>query len=111
MRRFLNLQFSPIGVRAGTDHGKCLAAKQIHIPGGIATDGRSSTRTASFFSRRRGHGSEYRPLFPQLPAGQPVSLNVEGSAVTLGKEICRQATPADGLMQAFEYRHLVPAAT
>jgi hypothetical protein len=43
----------------------------------------------------------------QFPA--PLSLNMEGIAEIAGKKIRRPAIPAEDMMQAFIYRHLVPA--
>ncbi|MCX7818999.1 MAG: PPC domain-containing protein [Kiritimatiellae bacterium] len=40
---------------------------------------------------------------------EPVALKMEGVATISGREVRRAATPADDLMQAFFYRHLVPA--
>jgi hypothetical protein len=40
---------------------------------------------------------------------EPVRVNIVGRAVIEGREVVRQAVPADNLVQAFEYRHLVPA--
>ncbi|MEI7731705.1 MAG: hypothetical protein WCO56_19190 [Verrucomicrobiota bacterium] len=40
---------------------------------------------------------------------EPFSLHVEGQATIQGREIIRSALPADDMMQAFAYRHLVPA--
>jgi len=39
----------------------------------------------------------------------PVSVNLEGRAAIEGKEVVHAAVPAENMMQAFEYRHLVPA--
>lgn len=38
----------------------------------------------------------------------PVALNVEGRAQIAGTEVARIAMPAEDMMQAFAYRHLVP---
>jgi hypothetical protein len=38
-----------------------------------------------------------------------LSLCLEGRATIDGQEVCRTAVPAENMMQAFEYRHLVPA--
>ena len=46
---------------------------------------------------------------PQTTAKEPVSFVLEGRAVIQGHEIVRLAVPADEMMQAFAYRHLVPA--
>jgi hypothetical protein len=41
---------------------------------------------------------------------QPVRLAIEGRAVVGDQEVTREAVPADDRMQAFLWRHLVPAA-
>lgn len=46
---------------------------------------------------------------PPVPTNVPLILRLEGSAVIGEREIVRQAIPADDMMQAFIYRHLVPA--
>ena len=40
---------------------------------------------------------------------EPLTLLVEGRATIAGRPLVRRAVPADDLMQAFAYRHLVPA--
>jgi hypothetical protein len=52
---------------------------------------------------------ELKLTFPRFPPKEPVSLHLEGLAVIEGKEIRHPAVPADDMMQAFIYRHLVPA--
>jgi hypothetical protein len=46
---------------------------------------------------------------PFTPSRRPFTLNVEGRATVDGQEIVRPAVPAEDMMQAFAYRHLVPA--
>lgn len=46
---------------------------------------------------------------PFQSTSQPVALTLEGRAKSGGVELVRPAAPADDLMQAFFYRHLVPA--
>ena len=46
---------------------------------------------------------------PSVPQAQPINLHLEGCATIEGRAIVRAAVPADNMMQAFEYRHLVPA--
>jgi hypothetical protein len=46
---------------------------------------------------------------PPTPTEEPVSLHLEGHAVIDGRELARPAVPAEDMMQAFIYRHLVPA--
>ena len=41
--------------------------------------------------------------------GERLSLRLEGQATIAGEEVVRRAVPADDMMQAFAYRHLVPA--
>ena len=46
---------------------------------------------------------------PPLPQEAPLSLSMEGRATIEGREVVHPAVPADDMMQAFEYRHLVPS--
>ncbi len=46
---------------------------------------------------------------PADSPGQPVNLQFKGTAVVNGKTVVRAAIPADDMMQAFLYRHLVPS--
>ncbi|MCX6898143.1 MAG: hypothetical protein NT105_05515 [Verrucomicrobia bacterium] len=46
---------------------------------------------------------------PPSPMGRPVSLQFEGRATVAGREVAHPAVPAQDMMQAFEYRHLVPS--
>lgn len=46
---------------------------------------------------------------PYLPTEQPVELHVEGTAQIGVQAVVREAVPAEDLMQAFAYHHLVPA--
>jgi hypothetical protein len=40
---------------------------------------------------------------------EPVTFQIDGRAVLQGETVVRRAAPADDMMQAFAYRHLVPA--
>jgi hypothetical protein len=46
---------------------------------------------------------------PPTPLEGPLSLCLEGRATIQGQEVVRPAVPAEDMMQAFAYRHLVPA--
>ena len=46
---------------------------------------------------------------PVVPQYEPVTLKLEGRATIAGREVVRSAVPAQDMMQAFEYRHLVPS--
>lgn len=48
---------------------------------------------------------------PLHPTDEPVGLSLEGRAVIQGKAVSHPAVPAEDMMQAFAYRHLVPAQT
>jgi hypothetical protein len=46
---------------------------------------------------------------PPMSPREPLVLSLEGRAQVDGQAICRPAVPAEDCMQAFAYRHLVPA--
>ncbi len=48
-------------------------------------------------------------LVPPVLPDEHLSLGVKGRAVIGGQEVVRTAVPADDMMQAFAYKHLVPA--
>jgi hypothetical protein len=47
--------------------------------------------------------------FPPVPEDKPESLAIEGHAIIQGRDVVRPAVPADEMIQAFMYHHLVPA--
>ena len=47
-------------------------------------------------------------LVPPMSSEEPYSLSLEGRATIAGREVIRAAVPAEDMMQAFVYRHLVP---
>jgi hypothetical protein len=46
---------------------------------------------------------------PPMPRQEPLKLSLEGRATIAGTTLVRPGVPADDMMQAFAYRHLVPA--
>ena len=46
---------------------------------------------------------------PRLRTKEPVSLHLEGRATIQGRTVSHAAVPAEDMMQAFAYRHLVPS--
>ena len=46
---------------------------------------------------------------PQKPLEQPINLQLEGRAKIDGQMVSRPVTPAEDMMQAFIYRHMVPS--
>jgi hypothetical protein len=57
-------------------------------------------------------GAEKTRLTLTVPASslqEPINLSLEGRATIEGREVVRPVVPAEDMMQAFAYRHLVPA--
>ncbi|HNQ34586.1 MAG TPA: hypothetical protein PKN80_00795 [bacterium] len=48
---------------------------------------------------------------PREPSPEPFFLQLEGRALVNGQPVSRPAVPAEDMMQAFAYRHLVPSET
>jgi hypothetical protein len=46
---------------------------------------------------------------PPVPTKEPLALRLEGRATIHGRDVVRPVVPAEDMMQAFAYRHLVPA--
>ena len=46
---------------------------------------------------------------PSMPQSGPATIALEGRAVLGGKPVVRQVVPAEDMMQAFFYQHLVPS--
>ncbi len=46
---------------------------------------------------------------PPVPTEQPLRLSLEGRAFVQGQEVIHPGVPAEDMMQAFAYWHLVPA--
>ncbi len=46
---------------------------------------------------------------PPMPSDEPFTLSIQGRATIAGRRVIRPAVPADDMMQAFAYHHLVPA--
>jgi hypothetical protein len=46
---------------------------------------------------------------PKQPFSEPVVLQMEGGAIIGGRTVIRPAVAAEDMIQAFDYRHLVPA--
>jgi hypothetical protein len=89
----LSLSGAPAGYTLG---GGLVPAGQDHV---------RVTLTVPPVGAESGGGRVFRPGGPQ----EPLSLRVEGRATVQGKAVVRQAEPAEEMMQAFAYRHLVPA--
>ena len=73
------------------------APRNFTLSGGLVPAGQDQVRLTLFVP----------PVASQV--GEPFNLSLEGRAVIEGREVVRAAVPADDMMQAFAYRHLVPA--
>jgi hypothetical protein len=70
-------------------------ARGLRLDGGVIPAGQDSVRvTLTALQGRRG---------------EPQAIEIEGRATVSGRDLRHQAVPADDMMQAFAYRHLVPA--
>lgn len=105
-------------------------------PSSVALRGRSTGSLSVYALRKDGFTGDIRLSLKDPPAGffaapvvltakepvarlavratvtemkQPVKLFVQGRATIQGREIARQAVPSEDRMQAFLWRHLVPA--
>ena len=106
------------------------------IPSKMVMRSKSSASVKVFAIRKDGYNGPIKLSFKDLPKGfesggatiaekkqdvnlalktsleeteQPVNLTVVGSATVGGREIVNQAVPAEDTMQAFLWRHLLPA--
>ena len=54
-------------------------------------------------------GVTSRYPFRRRPRKDSINLSLEGRATIEGRQVVRPVVPAEDMMQAFAYRHLVPA--
>ena len=104
---------SSINIRAGTSTDLTVYALRHHgftnaialalkdAPGGFQLSGSSVPANQDKV--------QIKLTAPPKPSTGPISLNLEGRALIEGHTIVRTAVPADDMMQAFAYRHLVAA--
>jgi hypothetical protein len=72
------------------------APKGLTLIGGLLPAGRDEVRLTL--------------TVPPQPQPAPLSLSLEGRATIQGHRVARLAVPAEDMMQAFAYHHLVPAS-
>jgi hypothetical protein len=100
-----------VGVRSGGANSVTVyATRQDGFAGDITLGLRDAPAGFSLSGTIPGstnvaHATLSVPAEPQ----EPVSLTVEGRATINGREVVHAAEPADDRMQAFLWRHLVPA--
>jgi hypothetical protein len=104
---------SSINARAGASSPVTIyALRKDGFSGGIELTLKDAPKGFELNGRRVPAGKDQVNLalmVPPKPMKEPVSLHVEGRAEIQGREVIRQAVPADDMQQAFIYHHLVPA--
>jgi hypothetical protein len=88
------------------------ALRKDGFSGDIALTFKDAPKGFRLDGRRVPAGKDQVRLTLRVPPGpikEALSLCLEGRAEIQGREVVRPAVPADDMMQAFIYRHLVPA--
>lgn len=88
------------------------AVRRDGFSGEIALELKDAPRGFALSGNRIPAGQDEVRMTLTVPASgvkEPLALRVEGRATIGGRVVSRIAVPADDLMQAFAYRHLVPA--
>jgi hypothetical protein len=73
------------------------APRNMTLSGGVVPSGQDQVRLTLYVP----------PAASQI--GEPLNLSLEGRAIIEGREVVRAAVPADDMVQAFAYHHLIPA--
>jgi hypothetical protein len=104
---------SSINVRpGGTVPVSIYALRKDGFSGEIAIDASSAAEGFTLSGGRVPAGQDRVRCTlsaPSMPREEPFTLALEGRAVIQGHAVVHPAVPAEDMMQAFEYRHLVPA--
>ncbi len=105
---------SGINARAGSTLPITVyAMRRDGFSGEIALELKDAPRGFTLSGNQVPAGQDQVRLTLTVPATaqkEPLALHVEGRATIGGRQVSHPAVPADDLMQAFAYRHLVPAA-
>jgi hypothetical protein len=110
-----DLRVTPSGINAGagtTVPITVYALRKDGFSGAITLALKDAPAGFVLSGARVPENQDHVPLTLTVPPGprsEPVRLSLEGHAVIDGREVVRPAVPADDLMQAFAYHHLVPA--
>ena len=103
---------SSVTVRGGTASLTVYALRKDGFTNEIVI-GLKAAPTGSTLSGARIPANQDQARFtlslPPMSPKEPLVLSLEGRAQVDGQAICRPAVPAEDCMQAFAYRHLVPA--
>jgi len=115
-RRDFELRMVPSGINAGPGAAAPLlvhALRRDGFQGPIAIELCDAPPGFALHGGRMPAGQDQVRLtlaLPPNPLGEPCPLRLTGRATIDGRVVSRPVVPADDLMQAFAYRHLVPAA-
>jgi hypothetical protein len=105
---------SSINARAGSTLPITVyAVRRDGFSGEIALELKDAPRGFTLSGNRVPAGQDQVRLtltVPPTAEKEPRALHLEGRATIGGRTVSRKAVPADDLMQAFAYRHLVPAS-
>jgi hypothetical protein len=110
------LRVTPSGINAGAGTSVPVtvhAVRKDGFSGDIALALQDAPRALSLAGAAIPAGLDQVRLTLMVPAQlqrEPLKLVLEGRATVEGREITRRAVPAEDMMQAFFYRHLVPAS-
>ena len=107
----LRVSPSSINVRGGTNAPITVyALRKDGFTGEIALDLKSGPAGASLAGAKVPANQDQVRLTIFAPATpMQTSIALQGRAMIQGREVVRTAVPAEDMMQAFAYRHLVPA--
>ena len=104
---------SSLTLRAGMNAPLTVyALRRDGFTNGITLDLKNAPAGFSLSGARIADGqdkTQFTLKAPTQPRDEPVALAIVGHAVIAGKTVTHAAAPAEDLMQAFFYRHLVPS--
>jgi hypothetical protein len=104
---------STLNVRAGTSVPmKVYVLRKDGFSGGIGVALKDAPSGFSLTGARVPENQDQVQITltaPPSSAAGPFNLSLEGRADIGGREVVREVVPADVMMQAFSYRHIVPA--
>lgn len=102
---------SSVNMRGPTAPLTVYALRKDGFAGEIALSLKEPARGFELNGARIPAGQDRIPITVSVTPGTPAgatSLEIEGRATVAGQQVVRRAVPAEDMMQAFAYHHLVP---
>jgi len=102
---------SSVNMRGGTAPLTVYALRRDGFSGDITLALKEPTRGLTLSGARIPAGADRVAVTISAGPGAPtglVNVEIEGRATIAGRQVVRRATPAEDMMQAFAYHHLVP---